>query len=493
MMQRIAFIVLCIAMLACPRSLLAQAPAAAAAPAAPDAAAVLDTAQRLIGEEQRQLEVGQQLDGSSKRAAELVDDLKSNNLFKETRGDRFVLVGKTLTQVNAENVPEATKYLKSAREEMAHLDQHLGGADKEISVAIKRLQALLDRSAILDELIAALRVIIQRENTLHAATAEWGQQVVNKLADVEARTGELSRNQKELSEQIKGFGVRLSGAADAETAEKMKDRLTRARNVMAEKKPADLAAAAAGEIEHTKPVGAIDGQDKTLVILNEVLKILLESDQTDQHSATLEQIRELQNLAQAEKQLAQQIEQANPQQFQQQAPDLQNQQAQIRKQTQELQKQMQSQNLENAKKDMTQAEQHMEKNEQQDAQHQAEEAAKELAKAAEDAQKQDDQANKPEDGQPEPPKPGDPTAQLPPPPQPGPKLEPPKPVTQIVTEDERLFASSTEVKMPGSTAGKSLIKPLANRERDQLMENYARELPVEYRALLKEYYESLAK
>ncbi len=492
MMHRIALIVLSIAMITWPRLLSAQTPGENAAPQPDAAPTVLDTAQRLIGEEQRQMEVGQQLDGSAKRAAELVDDLKSNNLFKETRGDRFVLVGKTLTDVNTQNVPEATRYLKTAREEMANLGQNLTGADKEIGVAIKRLQALLDRSAIMDELIAALKVIIQRQTTVRAITAEWGQQVVNKVADIEARGGELSRNEKELAERIKEFGVRLAGAADAETAAQMKERLTRAKNVMADKKPTDLATAAATEIENAKPVGAIDGQDKTLAVLNEVLKILLESDQANQQSLSLEQIRELQNLAQAERQLAQQIEQANPQQFQQQAPDLQNQQVQLRKQTQELQKAMQSQNLQNAQQDMAKAEQHMEKNEQQDAQKQAEEAAKELAKAAEDAQQQDQQANQPEQGPPEPHQPGEKTAVLPPP-QPGPKLEPPTQITPINLEGERLFASSNEVKAPNSTAGKSQIKALANRERDQLMENYARELPVEYRALLKEYYESLAK
>ncbi|MFI5378024.1 MAG: hypothetical protein ACHRHE_01845 [Tepidisphaerales bacterium] len=491
MMHRIALILLCGILLAFPRLLSAQTPGDTPAPDSGESATILDTAQRLIGEEQRQLEVGQQLDGSAKRAAELVDDLKSNNLFKETRGDRFVLVGKTLTDVNTENVPEATKYLKSAREDLAKLGPHLAAADKEIGVAIKRLQSLLDRSAIMDELIAALKVIIQRQTTVRAVTAEWGQQVVNKVADVEARTAELSRNQKELAERIKEFGVRLSGAADAETAAQLKDRLTRARDVMADKKPTDLAAAAAGEIEHIKPVGAIDGQDKTLDVLKEVLKILLESDQSNQQSLSLEQIRELQNLAQAERQLAQQIEQANPQQFQQQAPDLQNQQVQLRKQTQELQKSVQSQNLQNAQQDMVKAEQHMEKTEQQDAQKAAEDAADELSKALEQAEQQDQQANQPEDGTPEPHQPGDKIVLHPP--VPGPKLEPPTQITPINTEGERLFASSNEVKAPNSTAGKSQIKSLANRERDQLMENYARELPVEYRALLKEYYESLAK
>ncbi|MGA2501063.1 MAG: hypothetical protein ABSH20_25275 [Tepidisphaeraceae bacterium] len=491
MMHRIAFIVLCCTIIAWPRLLTAQTPAETATPNPGEAATILDTAQRLIGEEQRQMEVGQQLDGSAKRAAELVDDLKSNNLFKETRGDRFVLVGKTLTDVNSQNVPEATRYLKSAREEMANLGQHLTGADREIGVAIKRLQSLLDRSAILDELIAALKVIIQRQTVVRATTAEWGQQVVNKVADIEARAGELSRNQKELADRIKEFDVRLSGAADAETAAQLKDRMTRARNVMADKKVNDLAAAAAGEIEHIKPVGAIDRQDQTLAILNEVLKILLESDQTSQQAFSLEQIRELQNLAQAERQLAQQIEQANPQQFQQQAPDLQNQQVQLRKQVQEIQKSVQSQNLQNAQQDMARAEQHMEKTEQQDAQKAAEDAADELARAADDAQQQDQQANQPEQGTPEPHQPGDKMVVLPP--QPGPRLEPPTQITPINTEGERLFASSNEVKTPNSTAGRSQIKPLANRERDQLMENYARELPVEYRALLKEYYESLAK
>jgi hypothetical protein len=35
--------------------------------------------------------------------------------------------------------------------------------------------------------------------------------------------------------------------------------------------------------------------------------------------------------------------------------------------------------------------------------------------------------------------------------------------------------------------------PLGQRERDMLYQNYARELPIEYRDLLKDYYEALSK
>ncbi|MBN1419234.1 MAG: DUF4175 family protein [Planctomycetes bacterium] len=57
----------------------------------------------------------------------------------------------------------------------------------------------------------------------------------------------------------------------------------------------------------------------------------------------------------------------------------------------------------------------------------------------------------------------------------------------------RMFSGATPAGPPVGPGEEGGWTPLGPRERDALLERYARELPVEYRRLLEEYYEALAK
>lgn len=64
--------------------------------------------------------------------------------------------------------------------------------------------------------------------------------------------------------------------------------------------------------------------------------------------------------------------------------------------------------------------------------------------------------------------------------------------TAMPMESMRVFGESPVAPHQGTTIGPSTWEPLNARERSALSENFARELPLEYRTMLKAYYRSLA-
>jgi len=65
-------------------------------------------------------------------------------------------------------------------------------------------------------------------------------------------------------------------------------------------------------------------------------------------------------------------------------------------------------------------------------------------------------------------------------------------ITMNPVDGMRMFPNATPMGAPAGR-GDASWNPLGPRERDALLQRYARELPIEYRPLLEEYYEALAK
>jgi len=108
---------------------------------------------------------------------------------------------------------------------------------------------------------------------------------------------------------------------------------------------------------------------------------------------------------------------------------------------------------------------------------------------AEQEQGQPEQGQ-PEQGQPEQgqPEQGQPEMAMPtqqPTPQQGPTLQP--------EDQERALGEKTDPAGRNVARANAKWNPLGDRKREQLFQIYARELPIEYRELLENYYETLSK
>src|SRR5688572_11490631 len=76
-----------------------------------DVPVVVPVSQRLMSEEQRQMQVSQRLEVVGDRAAGILEDIESNQLFKEIGGDRMVKVRKVVREVNKTHIPPAADHL----------------------------------------------------------------------------------------------------------------------------------------------------------------------------------------------------------------------------------------------------------------------------------------------------------------------------------------------------------------------------------------------
>ncbi len=484
---------------------------------------------RLLTEEQRQLQNSQRLEQQLDKLAETIDDIKENELFDQANGPKMMAVGKVLELVRANRVPLAVDFLKKARIDLINSKGHLTGADQEIQNILNDLQKLLfayTSNAVTDSLLAELRVIIKKQTELREKTVDWGKQVLQGAADLDGKVHDLSAGQKDIDSRIVDFGVKLHNAAEAEAEPTAKERLTKGDKFLTEKNAKSILELAATNIDSKEPVGAAGQQDKGLVVLKELEKILEGEETADKPNQ--EQIDKLQKLVDAQKNLEQEIKAADPAQL----PDLQVEQVKLEAELKDVQAQAGTPDLNEAKADMQAAAQALQNGEQQQADNAANEAAKALEKALnQEAGQPDANQQQADAGQPEPADPAD-AGQEPPdagqqeadagqheghepgqphdgpphdgPPHPGqgtelslsnktgPKIGPPHPALQS-TDGQRMFGNSTKAGGEAVARTQEKINNLASRDRGPVLENYARELPPEYNTLLKDYYEALAK
>lgn len=474
---------------ACLLAGLAVAGAALAQQAQPPATVVVP--QRLLTEEQRQMQSGQRLEMVSERARLLVEDLRSNNLFRETQGERLVEIGTVTTDVNKTNVPPATDYLRQARLQLARLRPNLDGAEKEITEIITKLDRLLrenQNKTEVDQMLADLKVIIRRQEQVRQDTAEWGKQVLQNVGDTEPQRREIQQNQNELTRKIEDFGQRLQKTAQkAQQDPAAGEKLQKADQVMQERKPQQTSREAAQQVEEKKPVQAAEKQDKTLEALREMAKAL--GDEESDALAQKDAAAELQKMLEQQNALDAQMQAAD--QFEQQAQQFQLDQAALQAALEALMQNVNAQALQQALQAMQAAQQALQQGQKPDnaAANALQQALAQMQAAQQqaDAQQgdQQQQQGQPEQGQPQQ---GQPHAAQP---TPNPSVMPMP--SQDPMEGPRLFALSDKVR--GDTAERSASRhtPLAPRQRESLFENYASDLPMEYRSLLREYYQVLSE
>lgn len=440
----------------------------------------LPVPQRLLSEEQRQMQVSQRLDLVRDRASLIAEDLESNKLFKQTQGDRLVRIANVSGELNKTDIPTAAESLRKAREDAQAQRPHLDKADMEITTIVTKLKELLGQTQNandMDSLLVELRIIIKKQTQLRQITADWGKQFLVNPDALEPIRKEIVRVQGELGQRTGEWASKLKKNAGEETDPTYKDKLTRADGVMTDKKGTDLVKSATGEVENKKPIGATAQQDKALDVLKEVAKILSEGEK-DQNQINPQALDALTKLLEQQKQLDQQIQNAAdqlPQQAQQMAVD----QAQLEAALEQMLANLDLQALEAALKAMQAQQAALEQGQ----------APPEVGQAAKELQLALNGLPHPENG---PPHEGQPEIGLALPTVPAPAVHPPGPALNTL-EGPRLFANSNQVGGEKQDRSTSRWNPLPRNQRDSLYENYIGELPAEYRDLLQDYYKALAE
>src|SRR5579862_3595781 len=424
-------------------------------------------AEKVLTEEQRQLQVNTRLESVNQKLAALADDIRSNELSKELGADKLTAMGATAGKISKTNVLGAATDFSKARTEPVKIKPHLDAADTEIQTAVTELAKLLAGAGNveLESLLAELRVIIKKQEQRKRETSAWGKQLLEGQANDDNQRLELALMQSQIGLRIQSFHEKLKQLLKDETDADMKARYDKANTVMVQKPASGMVNSAMQAIRDKQPIPAVAQQDKILEMLREVEKIL-----DDDFATPLTDNADLDKAMKDLETLKNEIENATPQEFQAQLSNFQTQQAEINQQLEPLHIQAVQVELVAAAEALEHAEQH-------EAGHHDEEALAHLHAALHDGEEPGEEHGE---------EPGFEIGIGPPHPalMQHPSLDP--------KEAPRLFANSTKPEGERKV-GKATLGALSPREQQSLQENYARELPAEYRGLLEDYYEALSK
>lgn len=317
---------------------------------------------RLLDEAERQHMVNRRMDASIEGLDALIRDLVSNDLLAQGRGPRMQRFVKVLAVLNTRHVPNAERYLQAARKRLEALRPSLTAADGEIKTILRMLDDLLkraERSGTEDDLLTQLRLIIRKEENLHAQTREWGKLLYTSPEKAETGREELRTRQRQIAASVRQFEGNLNDAAKSDADLIRKDLLTKAAKAMKEEKIDRTLDRAAGDIDGKKPIPAVRKQADAL----EALRRLEEMLQEDSPLSKLEELRdsyqELSEILARQEELRETTEQVPEKQFAEKAKPLQLEQQDIRKDLGQTTEEMPEAAVPQVRQPLQQAAQHM--------------------------------------------------------------------------------------------------------------------------------------
>ncbi len=380
--------ILCM-LLAC--GVLACSSAAWAEPAG-DRAQLLEIAERLLEEAERQHSVNHRMDTTIGTLKTLIADLRSNELFREGKGPQLDRAAGTLDGLSDKHVPAAAKYLEDARKRIQARHPNVAAADTEIKIIVKRLAELWaktgERAA--DARLSELRVIIQKELKVKARTTQWGRQLFQDPEKADEQRQPLAGDQKQVNQLLKQFAEHARedvAKADDEVRKEMLKQVVKALDDLRPDKKLDRAAR---DIEARKPVAAVLQQAKAIEDLKAIEKLFQQEE--DLFAQRLRDKREkIEDMLKRQKELREKTEQTPKKDFPEKKREMQVEQRKLTNELSELNKEQRTEEpesktrrpLEEAEKDMTKAEKAMQEDKKDETAQKQKEAEEHLAEALE--------------------------------------------------------------------------------------------------------------
>ena len=379
-------------------ALASQASGQAAQPAqlTPDQARLIEVSDRLSDEAERQYMVRQRMDVAVASFLQIIEDLRSNDLFRQAKGPEMDRIVQVLRLLAGKHVPGAAAYLEEARKRLEALKPNLEGAGKEIDIILAELERLLKQAAgqQADDLLRELEIIIQDEKKNHQETKEWGVQLLQNPEQAEQPRQAISESQDRIAKRTDRFMDRLREARDAEQEAPRRLSMEKAHQVLDQAKVGKLLAGAARDISEKKPVTATRQQEDAIKALEEAARFLRQDDLASQLEQMKELREKLEEILKEQTELRQDTEKPTPEKFPREKNDLQVRQRNTEKKLTEATTPLPQPtspdlktHVDTAKKEMKQAETKIAATEQQPAA----ESQKKAEKALQDALKTLDQ------------------------------------------------------------------------------------------------------
>jgi len=475
---------------------------------------LLDASQRLLNEERVQNQVNTRLDRAARQIETLVEDLVSNGLFHETGGAKLERMKRVIERLKRENVPGAAAALREARRNLLNARPHLENADGQVHTVIRELERLLERAQSVraeEQLLTDLRALAEQQEQLQERTKEWGRETFTDPERAGQQREPLARQQRDMAERLREFEEQIDEVREQTQDPRTRQKLDEASDAMERRQPERQAEQAAESIDQTEPIASVEAQQEVLEALREAERAL----SADVLAARLAEMRdtfdELSSLRDQQQELREQIESSSMEEFEAAQRAFQAEQRELSGELGETMERMppmaKPEPLDQAAEDMAEAEQQIEALEQApttEAQMEAEQHLDEAMRQVEQVMAElrhrlEQQAEPPmefaaAEQQPQQPHPAEQSQQQQQQQQQQ-QMQQPQMTQQQQSDDRPQPPLPTTTDAAGEDAAKTRAAwtALGEKERARVYENYARQLPVEYRALLQDYYEELSR
>ena len=448
---------------------------------------------------------------------ELVSDAQSNQVYAQADGDALQKMTKSLRSTNRDRVlmaaSELRKAIENSPERALHVKEaggHVHAAQLELTYLLRQANALMLEDTIGQE----IQDIMRDQRDLSRRTAQAARDKLQEQAPLVEPT-QLAQEQRQLAKRIKKLKEAMQQAMEEDLTDESREKLQKAQEIAEEQQLEEKEQQAVDDLDNEELADAFEEQEQALNALSEMADQLSDVQRLPSDAA----IEALAKLLQNQTALRKETAALSEEDFNKQASELQLKQLNLARELPAQSK---------AAAAMAEAASQLEKTAQQAAVAAQMEAEAALGAALEEAMgpgpgvpgakgdagtddKGDGDSDKDEEGQGnmgkgkkgKSKKPGPPTPDSPPDedgkPNENAAIEPTlaKNTPGRTTDDpkaggERIFEKTrVEGALPASTS--STWASLSNKERDALSENFARELPREFREMLKVYYEELAK
>ncbi len=190
-------------------------------------------ADELVRESDRQWRISGEMARLMGDLGELVSDVRSNRVFSEAEGGVLVEMSDAIDETDEDHVRVAADELRKAVKSASRRASHIGTADVKIKAAVVELTNLLRRANALqleDTIGQEIRDILREQQQAARQTAQAGREMLQELPRTIDPT-QIARQQKSLAKRTEKLQRAMQEALKEELTENARERLQRAQKV----------------------------------------------------------------------------------------------------------------------------------------------------------------------------------------------------------------------------------------------------------------------
>lgn len=285
----------------------------------------------------RQDRVSAEIAALNKEFRSFAEEMESNKIYEEAKGDALVNAATKLDSTNEEYVSNAADKLREAAEQPANRKDAIAAAGGNIKGAIGELTELMELTEGFDgrDLLAKeVDQITNNQKDVVGKSTELGRELAEGKEPEARRFDELAAEQEKVAARTEKLGEMLRQAAKDTAKDAAKQTLIRATKAL-EENPAERPMRIAGKnIRESDMISAVGEQKEALKALDELAEALKKPEESD--LAALK--KSMEKILEEQEKLRERTEAMDKEEMAEKGADLQREQKELKDRLEELTK-----------------------------------------------------------------------------------------------------------------------------------------------------------